>query len=286
MLRRVRAVVVAAVVAVGAACAGGGTPAGERAEQEGRDGAAVAVASFDFAESRLLAELYAQALEAAGFPVDRQLALGPRELVVPALRQGFVDVVPEYAGSAEELLTGGGVVAGTPAAAANVNVVAVTSAFAEEHGVAAVSDLRPISPALTLGGPSECPERRYCLAGLRDVYGLRFAAFVPLDGADLVHRALADGVIDAGVLFSTDPALADPGLVALADDAGLQPDDHVVPVVREEVADRRLLAALDAVSARLTTGSLRLLNWRLANAGTTVADEARAWLVRHGLLDR
>lgn len=90
-----------------------------------------------------------------------------------------------------------------------------------------------------------------------------------------------------GVLFSTDAALTGDGVIALVDDRRLQPPDNLVPVVRSDVlADARVRTALDGVSAELTTDGLRLLNWRLANAGTEPAAEARGWLVRHGLVDR
>jgi osmoprotectant transport system substrate-binding protein len=124
------------------------------------------------------------------------------------------------------------------------------------------------------------------MPGLADRYGVEFGRFVPLPGEELVRRALDDGVIDVGILFTTDASLAAPGLVVLADDRGLQRADNVVPLVRRAAADREVVAVLDAVSSRLTTTGLRLLNWRLANAGTSVEAEARAWLVRQGLAPR
>jgi osmoprotectant transport system substrate-binding protein len=140
---------------------------------------------------------------------------------------------------------------------------------------------------LAIGGPPECPQRPRCLPGLAEVYGLRFDGFVPLAGEALVRRALADGVIEVGVLFSTDASLAGGELVVLDDDRRLQPPDNVVPMVRTAVLDDdRIAAALDEVTAELTTTNLRFLNWRVANAGGSVADEARGWLVRHGLVAR
>jgi osmoprotectant transport system substrate-binding protein len=297
----------AAVLAVVAmACAGDGhAPA--TAPEPG-----VRVASFDFPESRLMAEVYAQALEDEGVPVVREFDLGPRELVLPALRQGLVDVVPEYLGS---LLTvaaprtsiegkdaqearrrlaaavepwGLGVL--EPSRAQNQNGFAVTRATAERQGLRRVSDLAPVADRLVLGGPAECPTRRYCLVGLRDVYGLRFGSFVPLSGGDLVRRALDDEVVDVGVLFTTDGALAGDELVLLADDEGLQPVENLVPVVRQEVlageGGARVATALDEVSAVLTTANLRFLNWRVTVAGNEPAREARGWLVRQGLVAR
>ena len=269
----------------------------------------VVVASFDFDESRLLAEIYAQALEDEGVEVRRELSLGPRELVLPAMRAGLVDVVPEYAGSALDAASPPGpapapgpaeVVAAleravarwsltplAPSRASNQNVLAVTAELARDAGVQSVSDLGSLGEPLVLGGPPECPRRPRCLPGFEGRYGLRFRSFLPLAGAELVARALADEVVDVGLLFSTDAALADGNLVALADDRSLQPSDHVVPLVRTAVlADERIAAALDEVSAQLTTEGLRFVNWRLDDAGTTPAGEARGWLVRHGLVAR
>ena len=110
---------------------------------------------------------------------------------------------------------------------------------------------------------------------------------MPLAGAELVRRAIDDGVVDVGVLFSTDAVLAGDGLVVLDDDRHLQPPDNVVPMVRSAKArDARISAALDLVSARLTTDNLRFLNWRLANAGTSIEAEARGWLIRQRLIAR
>jgi osmoprotectant transport system substrate-binding protein len=276
------------------------------------DAERVAVASFNFPESRLVAEIYAQAIEDEGVEVRRELDLGPRELVVPALRQGLVDVVPEYLGTALTAAAPASTVdRSDPAAvsralaaavepwnlrvlrhadAQNQNGLAITRPTADQLSGQATSDLVPVAPSLTLGGPPECPERRYCLEGLTDVYGLRFESFVPRAGQSHVRRALEDDVIDVGVLFTTDGALAGDDLVLLDDDRGLQPAENLVPVVRAEVVDapggERVAAALDAVSARLTTASLRILNWRVAVAGNDPAAEARGWLVRQGLVDR
>ena len=272
----------------------------------------VRVASFNFPESRLLAEIYVQAIEDEGVPVRRELDLGPRELVLPALRQDLVDVVPEYLGTALTTVEPGTSIEGLgteevrrqlaatvepwglavleAAAAQDQNGLAVTRATAEREGLAVVSDLAPLASELVLGGPPECPQRRHCLQGFEEVYGLRFESFVPLEGADLVRRALEDEVIDVGVVFTTDGVLAGDDLVLLADDRGLQPVENVAPLVRRDLLDgpdgRTIEAALDEVSGRLTTANLRFLNWRVTMAGNTPADEARAWLIRQGLIER
>jgi osmoprotectant transport system substrate-binding protein len=297
---------IAGAVLALAAC-GGGEQEAPSAPDEG-----VAVASFNFPESRLVAEIYAQALEDEGIPVRRELDLGPRELVLPALRQGRVDIVPEYLGTA--------LTAAAPAVtvdrsdpdavsralaaaieqwdlrvlsyadAQNQNGLVVTRATAERLAVRTTSDLGRVARRLTLGGPPECPSRRYCLEGLAEVYGLRFAAFVPLAEQSYVRQALKDYVIDVGVLFTTDGILAGDDLVLLDDDRGLQPAENLVPMVRSDVLEaadgRRVAAALEEVSHRLTTANLRFLNWRVSVAGNDPASEARGWLIRQGLVDR
>ena len=302
-----------ACLALAAACcactsASGSGPAG-RAGETGRRGAVITVGSFDFPESVLLADLYAGALAAQGFPARVLPDLGPRELVDPALMSGLVQVVPEYSGSALEFISvgrlsatsdaaatstalaeqaaGRGLVAGRPSAAQDGNVIVVTAATAARYRLRSIENLATEAPRLVFGGPPECPERAYCLRGLRQVYGLRFRAFVPLDaGGPLTLQALQAGDISVALLFSTDPAITADHLVVLADDRGLQPAESVVPLVRRDVVARygpRLLAVLNTVSARLTTGSLRALDARVPLRGEDPRLVAASWLRAHGL---
>jgi osmoprotectant transport system substrate-binding protein len=264
---------------------------------------AVVVSSFDFPESEILAELYAQALEAAGVPVKRELQLGPRELVAPALEQGLVDVVPEYLGTALAYLGGEqprpateeatrerlaaayarqGVRLLEPAPAEDQNSLVVTEGTALVYDLQTTSDLADVASAFSLGGPAECPDRPFCLQGLEDVYGLHFRRFVPLDsGGPLTVSALRDQEIDVGVLFSTDPHLVGGQFVELQDDRSLQPSENVVPAVRASVVDHwgeELRRPLDAVSAALTTDELRRLNAAVVLNGETPRQAARIWL--------
>jgi len=269
----------------------------------------VVVAGFDFPESTLLAEIYAQALEAAGVPVRRELDLGPREMVHPALLQGFVDVVPEYVGSAlatidpvaaakvdgvasahaalDRALRPLGLQALGPAEASNQNGLVVTARTARRYDLRTVSDLRRVAPRLTFGAPPECRARKFCLVGLTQVYGLRFADVVALDTAAQRVAALEQGVVDVALLFTTDGRLAVGDLLLLTDDRHLQPAENVVPVVSRRAVEQhgdRVVSTLEAVSARLTTRNLVFLNWRVGLAGKDVTGEARGWLRRHGLI--
>ena len=308
-----RTVVYAACLALAAvccicACSGGRGLAGPAGEA-GQHGAVITVGSFDFPESVLLADIYADALTARGFPARVLPDLGARELVDPALMSGLVQVVPEYSGSAlefvslgrlsatsdvtatsgalAELVAGRGLVAGRPSAAQDANVIVVTAATAARYGLRSVADLAKVAPRLAFGGPPECPERAYCLLGLKQVYGLRFKAFIPLDaGGPLTLQALQAGDIGVALLFSTDPAITADHLVVLTDDRGLQPAENVVPLVRRDAVARygpRLLAVLDTVSARLTTGSLRALDARVELRGQDPRPVAGSWLRAQGL---
>jgi len=270
---------------------------------------AVTVAAFGFTESRILAELYGQAMEAKGIPVRRALDLASREVVEPALEQGAVDFVPEYSGTALEFLNRAagqatsdpaatygllraafstrGIITLDPAPAQNQNALAVTESTAQHLRLTSVSDLRPYAYDMVFGAPPECPERRFCLTGLVSVYGLAFKEVRALDaGGPLTIGALEGDEIDVGLMFTTSPAIATSRLVLLADDRGLQPAENVVPVVRKPVLERHgdtLSDAVNAVSAQLTTEELVALNRRVELERQTPHEAARAWLSLRGL---
>ena len=230
------------VLGVFAFCAFGGTAA---ASPGRAPGTAVVVASFNFPESELLAAIYALALLQAGIPARLQLGLGPRELVQPALARGLVDVVPEYLGTALASLEPAAGVAMSdpaavrrelvramarwpvqvlqPAAAQDQDGLAVTRATAARLRLTTISDLGPFAPQMVLGGAPECPQRPSCLPGLRRVYGLQFAGFVPLDTERERIQALGHGVVDVVVTGTAGGYLTSGDLVLLADDRQLQP---------------------------------------------------------------
>ena len=283
------------------------SPAGKSVD---RPGAVITVGSFDFPENVVLAEIYGQALAADNFPVRVMANLGPRELVDPALMDGLVQLVPEYAGSALDFISlgrlsatsdaaaanralagsvaGRGLIAARPAPAQDANAIVVTAATAARYGLRSIADLARMAPGLIFGGPPECPGRAYCLRGLQQVYGLHFKAFIPLDaGGPLTLQALDAGDIGAALLFTTDPGITARHLVVLADDRGLQPAENITPLVRRDVIVRygpNLLAALNKVSALLDTGTLRALDAQVELDGQGPRSVARAWLRAHRLI--
>jgi len=307
-----RAMAGAACLVLAVACAacttsGGQAPPAATAAGGGR--AVITVGSFNFPESVLLGYLYADVLAGKGYPVRVLPDLGTRELVDPALMAGLVQLVPEYTGSALEFVSLGrvhatanvaatagalarsmaerGLVSGPPAAAQDGNAIVVTPATAARYHLRSISDLARVARHLVFGGPPECPERPYCLPGLRLRYGLRFREFVPLDaGGPLTRQALIAGDINVALLFTTDPAIRARHLVALADNRSLQPAENIVPVLRRTTVSRYgpgLLAALSALSARLSTAALTALDAQVEQDGRPPSAVAERWLQAQGL---
>jgi osmoprotectant transport system substrate-binding protein len=297
-MRRVAAL--ALVVAVAAGCTREPAPPPQDPRRP-----PVVVASFDFPESEILAELYGQALRQRGYPVEVVAGLGTREVVEPALEQGKVDLVPEYLGTALTFLDDGRPPTGDPAAtharlqrafatrgvsvaafapAEDRNGFVVTGELARRRGLERISDLAPLAGRLTFGGPPECPDRPLCLKGLQDRYGLQFARFVAMSSRRVTADALESGEIDVGMIETTDASQIGQDLVQLKDDRGLQPAENVVPVVRRQVVDRYgpgLVRLLDAVSAQLTTGGLTALNRQVAVEDQPANTVAAGWLRDH-----
>ena len=130
----------------------------------------------------------------------------------------------------------------------DTNAFVVTQEFADTEGLSTVSDLQPLAGDLTLGAPPECPDRPFCIPGLKEVYDIEFGDFKSLDYGPTI-TALVGGEIDVGLLYSTDGAIADSGLLALEDDKSLQQADNIVPLVNTEILDGEIESLLNEVSA-------------------------------------
>jgi osmoprotectant transport system substrate-binding protein len=275
----------------------------------------VRIGSTNFTEQSILAELYAQALEANGYRVERRLNLGPREIVEPALESSQIDMYAEYmatllafvaktpggsngpAASSDPAATGStlqsalqpkGIATLDYAPAVDTNGFVVTKATADKYRLTKLSDLAPVASQLVLGGAPECPERPFCLPGLRDTYGLTFKDFKPLDaGGPLTVAALEGNQVDVGLIFTTDAVIATRGFVLLADDKHLQLADNVVPVVRADFLSKApadFKTQVNAVSAKLTTEELTGLNKAVSVDRKEPRDVAAAWLRDKGLV--
>ncbi|MDT5124406.1 MAG: osmoprotectant transport system substrate-binding protein [Mycobacterium sp.] len=296
------ALAVTSVLALSACGGGGGDPLSGGGDNKGSSGSEVIVGSADFTESQLIASIYSQALQAAGVKVKEQFNIGSREVYIAALKDGSIDLVPEYSGAllsyldpkstaattqaVTSELTGkvpSGLSLLTPSPAEDKDVVAVTKATADKYNLKKVSDLAPVAGELVLGGPPEWKTRTQGVVGLRDLYGLNFKDFVTLDaGGTLTMTALTNGQIQAGDLFSTDPGLVSNNLVALEDDKSLFAAENVVPVIKTAKENDTITKTLNAVSAKLTTADLITMNAEAAT-GTNLADIAKKWLAGAGI---
>ena len=300
------ATLLALALVLGACGSGEGNgDAADNGDSEEKERVIVGV-SAAFAENQIVAEMYAQVLENAGYPVERQMDLGQREISQPALENGEIDVKPEYLGSLllyldpeaaatgdpqnsvdllTPLLEEDGITLLEPSEANDTNAFVVTQETADEHGLAAMSDLEPVAGDLTLGGPPECPDRPFCIPGLKETYGIEFGDFKPLDvGGPLTVAALDTGKIDVALLFSTSSVIGDKGWVLLEDDQNLQTAENITPVVRNDVLNDEIAELLNAVSAELTTENMTELNGRVEIDKEDPATVATDFLTEVGLL--
>ncbi|MEN3794166.1 ABC transporter substrate-binding protein [Fulvimarina sp. MAC3] len=270
---------------------------------EGSSGSqTVIVGSADFPESQLLATIYAKALQADGLEVQTRLNIGSREVYIPALLDGSIDLLPEYAGAllsyfdkdssahapAEVTEALGkalpdGITMLTPSDAQNSDTLSVTRATANEYNLTTIEDLKPVAGEMVVGAPPEWRTRHEGLAGLQEVYGIDFQSMKPLDvGGPLTVSALANGQVQAANLFSTDPAIAENDFVALEDNRNLFSAQNIVPVINESKLTDEIQSVLDEVSEKLTTEDLVVMNGRLANheGYDAVAED---WLSENGM---
>jgi osmoprotectant transport system substrate-binding protein len=259
-----------------------------------------------FTENQLIAEMYAQVLEDAGYTVDRQLNLRSREVSQNALESGQIDVKPEYlsslllfvdpnarasndpddvAAALRQALEPSGIEVLTPSAAQDTNQFVANAATASRFDLTTMSSLARVADQLRLGAPPECPQRPFCLTGLYERYGILFDDFVPLDvGGEQTIAALNRDEVQIGLLFSTDPRIAANGFVRLLDDRHLQNAENLTPVVRADVVDGAIRRLLDRLSARLSAADVTSMVGKVVLEGEDIAGVARDYLVAERLL--
>ncbi len=173
--------------------------------------------------------------------------------------------------------------------AATAAPTAAASAVASPSTAASPASAAPagsIASQLTLGGPPECPQRPFCVLGLKDTYGVQFKLFLPLDaGGPLSLSAIKSGLVDVGLLFSSDPSIQVNNLVALEDDKHLQKADNLVPVVRNDLLAKApgLPDLINPFMAKLTQEALTDLNKQVTVDGKDSKSVAGAWLAANGL---
>ncbi|MGH2629927.1 MAG: ABC transporter substrate-binding protein [Actinomycetota bacterium] len=305
-MRRPGFVLGAAIIAASsltAGCIGSGPartedPAGARTIVVGVSGA--------FAENQLVAEMYAQVLEHAGYTVEREFDLRSREVSQNALESGRLDLKPEYLSSlllfldpnaqassdptevarqVGERLGPAGITVLSPAPAQDTNQFVANAATTQAYDLTTLSSLAPVADRLAIGAPPECPLRPFCLPGLRDLYGILFEDFVPLDaGGPLTVAALKSDEVQIGLMFSTDPSIEANGFMPLVDDKHLQDAENITPVIRTEKLNDEVRRLLDAVSARLSSDTVTELVGKVVIDGQDVAAVATAFLAANDLL--
>jgi osmoprotectant transport system substrate-binding protein len=298
------AAMVAVLTVVAAACTDTSEGLAPR-PPTGGGGAIVVGVSGAFAENQIVAEMYAQVLEHAGYTVERRFDLRSREVSQNAMEAGYIDVKPEYLSSlllfldpnadpsadaaavarqTATLLESRGLTLLTPSAAQDTNQFVANAETARRFRLTTMSSLVPVAGRLTFGGPPECPLRPLCLVGIHDVYGVTFGDFTPLDaGGPLTVDALASDEVQIGLLFSTDPRIEQNGFVPLLDDRRLQDAENITPVVRSPVLNGEVRGLLDAVSAKLTTEAMTELVGQVVIDGQDVATVATGFLRSNGL---
>ncbi|MDQ0575149.1 ABC transporter substrate-binding protein [Agromyces albus] len=294
-----------AAVAVGATVALAGCASGDPLDGGSADGSpseTIVVGSQDYYSNEIIAELYAQALEENGFTVDRQFRIGQREVYIPEIEGGGIDVFPEYTGNLlqyyvpdTEATTSDDVYAELETSlpeglrvldqspATDQDSYNVTREFSEANGVTSLADLASVTTPLTLGGNSELETRPYGPEGLKEVYGVD-VAFTPIEdsGGPLTIKALEDGQVQLVNIYSANPAIASSDLVTLEDPEGLFLASNVVPVVSEKVTDE-IAEIINTVSAALTAEDLVELNVLSVDEQQSAEDIAADWLAEQQL---
>lgn len=282
------------------------TTAGGEEEGAGEERGTIRIGSANFPENVLLAEIYGQALEAEGYTVELQPNIGSREVYFDEIESGNLDMLPEYTNSLLNFVTGGDFEATTteeqvaelgevlpeglavlePSEAEDKDVLVCSAEAAEEHGLAALSDITPeIGAELVVGGPPEFAERTsFGVPAFRDELGVEFAEFVPLEIGPPIVDALNSGAIDCGNLFSTGSAIAANDFVALEDDVGLVSNENIIPLVRTEAVDDAAAEVLNEISGLLTTENVTEMLVSVEIDAESETDVATAFLEEQGIL--
>ena len=241
---------------------------------------AIVIGSANFPENQLLAEMYAQALEAKGVKVTRKFNIGARELYLKALKEGSISMLPEYNGAFLAALSPGGtppdgvtttdqvnsalkkvlpsgleILKSSPAE--DKDTLTVTSDTASKYNLKSIADLKPVAGKLVIGAGPEFKTRDQGLVGLKKDYGLTFKSFKSLDpGGPLTKAALKKDQIQVANIFSTDSTIETDNLVVLDDPKNLFLAQNITPVIEKSKNKGDVASTIDAVSAALTTESL------------------------------
>ncbi|RRQ29852.1 ABC transporter substrate-binding protein [Rhodococcus sp. Eu-32] len=289
------------------ACGGNSDPLSSGGGESNDDPNSIIVGSANFTESETIANIYAEVLRINGFDVSTTLNIGSREAYIPAVKDGSIDLIPDYTGnllqyldpeatatSAEDVeaalpdALGSELAITEPAPAEDKDAIVVTRETAERWNLKTIADLAPHSAEISIGAPPEFQERAYGLPGLKTNYGVDIdpSKFVPIadGGGPATVAALAEGQVTAADIFSTSASIAENDFVVLEDPKFNFAAQNVVPVINAGKNSDKLTEVLNAISAKLTTEGLLALNQSVSgDTKTEPAAAAKQWVEEQGL---
>lgn len=263
----------------------------------------VTIGTANFTENQVLGYLYAAVLTAAGVRTNVRPNLGTREILIPAIKGGDIDLLPEYQGAllhyldpkataTEEGEMQNALTVALPAGlqvlpygmAEDSDAFVVTRETAKKYGLTSLADLKKQTGKLVIGAAPEVKKRQVGVVGLKDVYGVEFKEFKSLDSSGpLVKGALKKGDVDVANLFTTDTDIQANDWVVLTDPENLIPGQHVVPLIADRKADSTVRKALARLGNVLTTAQLTELNRQVDKDKKDPEDVANAYAQQHGL---
>jgi osmoprotectant transport system substrate-binding protein len=308
MKRTVAGLVTVLVAALTLTACGGGSGGGDplagnnSGSQSPSD--TVTIGSANFPESQLLAEIYAAALTKAGVKVSKKLNIGSRETYIPALKDGSIDLIPEYTGvllqyfdktatatSADDVYAAlkkalpSGLSVLDKSAAEDKDAIVVTKETADKYNAKSLADIAPHCGDLVLGAAPEFQKRPDGVPGLLKNYNCTFKDFKSLDAdGPLTVAALTQNTVQAADMFTTDSTIQKNGWVVLEDPKFNFAAQNVLPLINTSKASDKVKQALNAVSAKLDTKTLTDLNTKLAAPDKPDASKVAAdWLATAGI---
>lgn len=285
------------------ACGTDSSPLEDDATSDASGDETIVIGSQDYYSNEIIAETYAQALENAGYDVDRQFRIGQREAYLPEIEAGEIDLFPEYSGpvlqywepDTEARLPDDVFAALEEAAPEGLNVLdqspatdqdsyVITQEFADEWGIENVEDLSKVTDPMTLGANSEAESRPNGPKGLEETYGIE-VGFAPIEdsGGPLTVKALKDDDVQLAIIYTADPSIESNNLVSLEDTKGLFLSSNVVPLASDKVDDKAA-EVINEVSAAMSPEDLVSLNNRSVTEQLPAADIAKDWLEEKGLV--
>ncbi len=264
----------------------------------------VVVGSANFPEDELLAQIYVDALQGKGIKVTPKFNIGAREVYYPEVVKGAITIIPEYNGALlTTLVNPKSTAASTEAVNAELKAklpssveildsasaqdkdsITVTQATATKYHLTSISDLTPYAKDFVIGGPSEFQTRADGIPGLKNIYGLTFKSFQPLDeSGPITITALQSGKVQAADLFTTTPQIITDHFVSLADPKNLFAAQNVTPLVYKKGVNATIVSTLNSVSAVLTTDALVQMNKALTIDHASYTAVASGFLSQEGL---